>query len=138
MAVDATGLRADLLTLFQAPPATRALCGTDWGNAVGDYAAGVVPISTTVAAAAAVLGTSMASAFALTPVATLAAALDTAFVTFGTSVFGGMVVPAPPNAAPVAPPGWAAQLAIEISTHELAADAYRDLINDWFTSSGWT
>jgi hypothetical protein len=137
MSVDPTGLRADLLTLFQSPPASIALCATDWADAIGAYAADVVPISTIVAAAQATLETATAAAFAL-PYPGSATALDAAYIAFAATVFGGMVAPAPPNAAPAGPPGWVAQLLIPQSSHGSAADVFRDLVDGWFTSTGWT
>jgi len=135
MAVDPTGLRADLLALCESPPASIALCATDWADAVGDYAAAVVPASTTVAAAATALDTSIAAALALSGGA-VATALDAAYQTFAGAVFGGM--PGGSPSAPASAPGWAAQLLIPQVTHGDGADAFRDLIDTWFTSSGWS
>lgn len=135
MAVDPTGLRADLLSLFQAPPLTIALCATDWADAMGSYAAAVVPVSTTVAAAQAVLDVDVAAALALSGAA-VAIALDAAYLTFAGAVFGGMVGGSP--AAPAGPPGWPAQLAITQNSHGDGADAFRDMLDTWFTSTGWT
>lgn len=132
MTVDAAQLRTDLLAFFIAPPATSALCATEWGTIMEDYATPVVPPSATVAAAAVTLEAAMAAAF-LTPAA--AAALDTAFAAFAATVFGGMPPMSP--AAPTAP-GWAATLLVTAATHDAGADNFRDFINVWFTSTGWS
>jgi hypothetical protein len=133
MAVDAAGLEDDLETLFAAPPATIALCAADWADAVEAYATGVVPPSAAVAAAAATLEGAMVTAFG-TPAA--GPGLDTAFVTFAATVFGGMPPMSP--AAPAGPPGFPAAFLVPAATHAEGAANFKVLIDVWFTSTGWS
>ena len=109
------------------PPATEALCAVDWADAVEAYAVGIVPASTTVAAAAAVLSIALAAAFQL-PAA--APAMETGFATFAITVGGGMAgfVPTPPPGIV----GFAAQFAgPKPATHAAAATAVGGIIDTW-------
>jgi hypothetical protein len=128
MPLNPTGLETDLLALFSNPPATRSACAQEWADAMQAYASGVIPASTTVAAAAAVLKTSLEAAFAL-PAA--GAAVDTAFQVFAATVGTGML-PGWVATPPPAPPGFPAQLASpHPATHALAATAFKNLIDVW-------
>jgi hypothetical protein len=142
------GLKSDLEALFEAPPATVAACAAAWADAVSSYFAGVVPASTTVSAAQAPLAASLTSAFGNTVAAATAMAMEAAFLTFATSVGGGMAgfVGTPPPA----PVGFAALFADKPATHADAATAYSDAIDTWaktgvatlvappFTVTTWT
>lgn len=55
MALDPTGLKADLVDVFNAPTATHLNAAIAWASAFADYAAGVLPATTSHAAAAAAL-----------------------------------------------------------------------------------
>ncbi len=135
MAVDKSGLDADLLAFFSDPPLPTDECATAWADAMGAYAAGVVPPSTTVVAATATLEGAVESALngVTTPVD-----MDTAFQAFAVTVFGGM--PPPPPAKIPAPVGilFATPLATPSLTHAAGATKFADFIDTWFTSSGWT
>ena len=135
MSVDKSGLDADLLAFFSDPPLPVGECATAWADAMGAYAAGVVPLSITVVAATAALETAVASALAQ-PVA--APAMDTAFQAFAVTIFGGM--PPPPPAKIPAPTGiaFATPLASPSAPHALGASKFADFLDTWFTSSGWT
>lgn len=130
MPLDLAGLKEELETVFADPPATHVAAGQAWGNAVGAYAAAIVPASTAVSAAAATLGTALGSAFALSDAIP---SMETAFAAFATAVGAGMAgyTPTPP-AAPV---GFAAQFAgPDPDTHAEAADQIGQLIHDWLTT----
>lgn len=43
MALDLTGLKADLAAFFSAFPPTEAGCATEWANAIRSYTTGIVP-----------------------------------------------------------------------------------------------
>jgi hypothetical protein len=141
MALDAPGLESDLLELFGEPPATitagevdvpasRADCAQAWADAMGDYASGIVPASTTVPAAASALALDLESAFA-SP--TAPADADLAFTTFATAVGLGMVgfVSTPPPA----PVGFALAFAEPPAswpeTHSSAADSWASKVDAW-------
>lgn len=95
-------------------PATRAECAQAWATAVGAWATGIIPASTTVVAAQATLQTALLSAFGGPDAATVATAMDAAFLAFATTVGGGMAgfVPVPP----VAPVGFALLFASPAAT----------------------
>src|SRR5688572_19061580 len=117
MPLNVAGLQTDLEALFADPPASAAECAQAWGDAVSAYASGVIPASTTVAAGAAALTSSLAGAFA-TPAA--AGAFDAAFTTFGATVGAGML-PAFAAVPPPAPLGIAALLSVTQVSHAAAA-----------------
>lgn len=131
MSLDPAGLKTDIEALASSPPATIALCATAWADAMGAYAADVVPASTTVASATATLDAALALAFDNTDEATTAAAMETAFATFATSVGAGMA----PAFVATPPPGLVGFAALMVppfpSTHSEAAEDVRDIIDAW-------
>lgn len=128
MPLDPASLQSSLESLFANPPAAGADCAQAWADAINGYAAGIVPASTTVAAAASTLASSLASAFS-SPSA--ASAFDAAFTAFATTVAAGML-PTFTGTPPPAPLNIAAQLAIPQNTHAAAAAAFATLIDAWF------
>lgn len=81
-----------------------ATTAATWAAAVGDWAAAIVPPSTTVAAAQSALQATLAGLFATArsepaEVTSLAASLESAHMTFATTVGGGMAgyTPVPPT-----------------------------------------
>jgi hypothetical protein len=127
-------LQSSLEALFAEPPLLVGECADAWGQALQGYAAGVVPPSTTVAAAASTLTAALAAAFA-TPVA--APAVDAAFAAFAATVGAGMA-PAYTGAPPPAPLGIAALLAAPAPSHAAAAAAFAALIDTWFRTGSAT
>lgn len=126
-------LSTDLEAIFADPPDTRALCAQAWADAVKAYAAGIVPPSTTVTAAAATLSTALAGAFATVEAPYAGPAMETAFAAFAVTVGGGMTgyTPTPPAGTV----GFADQFAgAAPETHADAADAISGLIHDWLTT----
>jgi hypothetical protein len=128
MPLDLPGLQSSLETLFAAPPPTAAECAQAWADALGNYAAGIVPPSTTVPAGSVALVAALQSAFE-SPSA--AAVFDAAFTTFAATVGTGML-PAFAATPPPAPLGVAAQLAVSQPTHAAGAAAFASLIDVWF------
>lgn len=109
-------------------PATRLACAQAWADAMGQYAAAIVPASTTVAAAAATLATALNTAFSA-PAA--AAGMETAFAAFATTVGSGMA-PAFTGTPPPAPVGFAAIFAMTPpSTRQDGVDRVADAIDLW-------
>lgn len=120
-------LESGLEAVAASPPETSAECADLWAAAVQAWAAGIVPPSTTVTAAAEALAGSLAVAFATTAAAPL---METAFATFAASVGGGMAgyVPTPP----VAPVGFATEFAEPFpETHSEAAANVANLVDSW-------
>ena len=135
MPLNTPTLGTELQTLFTSPPETFAACAQDWADAIENYSLTVVPPSTTIAAAATILNTSLVVAFqagAADPTGvSIAPLLEVAFVTFATTVGIGMA-PAFVATPPPAPVGWAAALAGSApDAHAAAASKYRDLIDLW-------
>lgn len=127
MPLNTAGLQSDLEALFSAPPATAAECAQAWSDAFSAYASGVVPASTTVAAAAAAMVAPLTSAFQ-SPAA--AAAFDGACTTFAAAVAAGML-PAFTGTPPPLPLGIASLLGATQPTHAAAAAAFAALIDAW-------
>lgn len=128
MALDPSGLTADLTANFATPGATYAACGQQWADAMQAYATGIVPASTTVTTAAATLASDLAAAFAL---ADAIPSMETAFATFAATVGLGMA----PAFTAVPPPG-AAGFAAQFGgghpvTHADAASAISGIIDTW-------
>ena len=128
MPLDAVTLQNELEALFEAPPHTAAGCAGLWAAAMLDYAADVVPPSTTVSAAAETLAGALTSAFG-SPSA--APAVDAAFTAFAASVGLGMA-PAFAATPPASPLGIADLLLGSQPTHAAAAAAFAALIDEWF------
>jgi hypothetical protein len=128
MPLSAPGLQSDLESLFASPPATVAECGQAWADAVGAYASGVVPASTTVSAAQATLAGALASAFGTEDAAS---PMDAAFQAFATTVGTGMA-PAFVATPPPSPVGFATLFAPPFpETHAAAAQKYATAIDTW-------
>jgi hypothetical protein len=127
MPLAATALQSALEVLFSEPPPAAPACADAWSAAMLDYAAGVVPPSTTVSVAADALAAALAAAFA-TPAAV--PAVDAAFSAFAASVGLGMA-PAYTALPPPAPLGIAALLATPAPSHTAAAAAFASLIDTW-------
>jgi hypothetical protein len=124
-------LAGKLAALFAAPPPDAGACGAAWGDAVKDYAGGLVPPSTAVAAAAGALGGALGAAFAA---ADAAPGMESAFSAFGASVALGQA-PLFTGAPPAGPVGFASQFAgPKPETHGAAASAIASLIDTWMRS----
>jgi len=124
-----------LASLFADPPPDAAACGQAWGDAVKDYAAGLVPPSTTMTAAAATLGGALGEAFA-TPSAI--PAMEAAFAAFGVAVAGGQL-PAFVGTPPPAPVGFAEQFAGPApNSPGEAASAIAGKIDTWMRTGSAT
>lgn len=121
-------LQASLTQLATHPGADVPACAQAWASAVRDYAAAVVPLSTTVAAAGLTLQSQLTAAFAVRPSA--APAMESAFLAFATAVGLGMAgyVPAPPPG----PIGLAALFTQPYpTTSALAAQGLATAIDAW-------
>lgn len=127
MPLDTTALYDGVLAVAATPGPDIPACAQQWADAVEAYALAVVPVSTTVTAAASTLSSSLAVAFAL-PAA--AASMEAAFTAFGTAVGAGMA-PAFVATPPPGPVGFATQFALFPATHALAATAISGLIDTW-------
>lgn len=128
MPLNLASLQSSLESLFANPPGTRAACAQAWADAINGYAAGIVPASTTVAAAIPALASSLESAFAAP---SAASGFDAAFATCAATVAVGML-PAFTGTPPAAPLNIAAQLSQLQPTHAAAAAAFAALIDAWF------
>lgn len=120
-------LESELLDLFGHPPATRAACAQAWADAMAAYATGIVPPSSTVAAAATTLAGALTAAFAAP---SAVAGMESAFAAFAAAVGLGMAgyTPVPPPS----PVGFAVQFAgPKPATHAAAASQVSDLIHAW-------
>jgi hypothetical protein len=128
MPLTTPALQSALEVLFSEPPPTDGACADAWACAMLDYAAGILPPSATVDAAADTLAAALAAAFA-TPAAALA--VDEAFMAFAVTVGGGMA-PAYVATPPPTPLGIAALLTASAPTHAAAAATFAGLIDVWF------
>jgi len=129
MALNLANLQADIEALAENPGDTIAACAQQWAEAVGSYASGVVPASTTVATAQTALQAALTAAFA-TPAA--AAAMELAFTAFATTVALGMVGAGFTGVPPPGPVGFAAQFAgAKPTTHAQAGQQLGTLIDAW-------
>lgn len=127
MPLNLAALQSALEQEFSDPPASSAGCAQAWADALQSYAAGIIPASTTVAAAATTLSSALAGAFTAPDAAP---GMESAFLAFAVAVGGGMVgfVPTPPPA----PVGFASQFAgPKPATHADAAAAFASLIDTW-------
>jgi hypothetical protein len=134
MPLNLSTLQSALETLFGAPPATAAECAQAWADAVGSYAAAIVPASTTVSAAAEALAAPLQSAFESSAAAQ---AFDAAFTSFAATLAAGMA-PAFAGVPPPAPLGVAAQLSVTQDTHAAGASAFAALIDTWMKTGSAT
>lgn len=129
MPLDVATLQSDIAAICANPPADAAGCGQAWAAAVGKYASGVVPSSTTVSAAQSALAGALTAAFV--PNGGAAPLMETAFAAFAVTVAGGMA-PLFTGVPPAAPVGFAAQFAGPMP--ETPADAgsqIGSLIDKW-------
>lgn len=127
-------LASDIESASESPGETAAACAQTWATLMGTYFTGVVPASTTVAAAQTALQGSLTSAFSAAPGAGLAL-LETAFLAFATSIAGGMA-PAFVGVPPVLPVGFATLAAAETASE--AASNIASLIETWAKSGSAT
>lgn len=128
MPLNPASLQSALESLFAGPPGTRAACAQAWADAVNGYAAGLVPASTTVAAAVPALASALAAAFAAP---SAASAFDAAFAAFAVTVAAGML-PTFAGVPPAAPLNVASLLSVTQPTHATAAAAFATLTDAWF------
>lgn len=135
MPLDSSLLANKLAALFADPPPDAGACGQAWGDAMKDYAAGLVPPSTAVAAAAGTLGGALGAAFA-TPSAI--GGMEAAFAAFGATVALGQA-PLYTGAPPADPVGFAAQFGGPApETHGAAASAIAGRIHTWMATGSAT
>jgi hypothetical protein len=129
--LDKDALKTALQTIASSPPATVPLCAAAWADAIGTYAAGLTPPSSTVAAAKAALQTALQTAFGT---AAAAEAMETAFTAFGVTLGAGQA-PAFAAAPPGDPVGFETLFGPPFpATHAAAAQRIADAIHDWMTS----
>jgi hypothetical protein len=134
MPLDLSGLKANLASLGETPPATLAAAAQAWADAMASYAAGIIPASATVSAAATTLAGALVTAFGA-PAA--APGMESAFAAFAGTVGVGMAgFTAVPPPAPV---GFAAQFAGPYpETHDEAGDQIGTLIDTWMKTGSAT
>jgi len=124
-------LQTNLESLFGSSPGSTSEAAQAWADAVEGYFTDVVPMSTTVATAAATLKTALQAAFgAVGPdPSTAAASMEAAFLAFATTVGSGMTgfIATPPPA----PVGFASLLGSNQSTQSDAAQAWASAIDTW-------
>lgn len=117
-----------LASNFASPAGDAAGCGQQWADAVKAYAAGIVPPSTTLNAAASALAGALGSAFA-SPSAI--GGMESAFAAFGASLALGMA-PTFTGVPPAGPVGFASQFGGPApTTHAAAASAIAGRIDAW-------
>jgi hypothetical protein len=102
-------------------------CAQGWADAVGSYAAGLLPVSTTVPAATTALAAALQSAFESL---SAGSAVDDAFAAFAVAVAAGQL-PLFTGVPPGSPLGVVAQLSDPQETHALAAALFTALIDGW-------
>lgn len=113
----------DLESRLSDPPPTADECAAELAQAVGAYAADIIPASTTVASAAATLETALKSAYAQP---SAIAPTESAFTAFASTVGSGMAgFTAVPPSGPV---GFAT---MDASTRSGAFEALADKIDTW-------
>jgi len=118
-----------LESIFADPPETFEAAGKAWAAAVGEYAADVVPPSSSVSGAQETLAVALAADFAVPLGAP--PLMEVAFLAFGATVGLGMA-PAFVAVPPAAPVGFVAQfVAPPPATHRAAAEALAAKIHAW-------
>jgi len=127
MPLNPVALQSALESLFADPPSTAAGCAQGWADAVGSYAAGLLPTSTTIPAAKAALAAALQSAFESS---SAGSSVDDAFATFAATVAAGML-PLFTGAPPTTPLGIVATLSGARETHADAAAVFAALIDGW-------
>lgn len=108
-------------------PATYELAAHEWATAASAWAAGILPPSTTVAAASAALESSLATAFATAYPAPL---IDAAFATFAATIAVGML-PLYTATPPPAPLGIASLFTTQRSTRQAGVAAFAAKLDAW-------
>lgn len=135
MAVDLSGLEDALEQLAASPRSSAAAAAQGWASACQDYAAGVVPASTSVATATPALASALETAFGQL---SSAAAMETAFTAWATAVGLGMA-PAFVSTPPPAPIGLASLFAGDNpATHAAAASRLGSALDTWFRTGTGT
>lgn len=135
MPLDSSGLASAIQSICENPPNGPAAAGQAWADAVGSYASGVVPPSTTVSAAKATLAGALGTAFS-SPAA--APGMELAFAAFGATVAGGML-PTFTGTPPAGPVGFASQFAgPKPPDRASAAAAIAGLIDAWMKTGSAT
>jgi len=130
MPLNIAALQSGIRDVAANPPDSVLLCAQAWADAMKTYAAGSIPASTTVEAAAAALTSALTSAFG-SPSA--GPAMDVAFTTFATTVGTGMAAAGFAAVPPATPIGFASQFSgPKPETHDQAASQYASLIDAWF------
>jgi hypothetical protein len=134
MPLNLGALTGGLQSTFASPPADAAGCAAQWADAAEAWASSLVPASTTVTSAAAVLEGQLASAFG-SPNAI--PGMESAFAAFGVAVGLGMAgfTPVPP-AGPV---GFASIFGGPApETHAQAASAVAGALDAWMKTGSAT
>jgi hypothetical protein len=108
-------------------PHTRQLAAHEWAAAAGAWAAGIVPPSTTVAAAQTALESALDGAFTL---ANPAPAIDAAFATFAATLAVGML-PLYTGTPPPAPLGIAQLFTVKRTTRQAGVAAVAARLDAW-------
>lgn len=135
MALNPSGLETEFRdTVFPTTSMSAATVAGLWRTALQNYASGIVPASTTVAAASATLEAALTVTFGTPGVGpTKAAEMETAMLAWATAIGLGMAgyTPTPP----VGLIGFAAEFAKApaswSATHAIAATLWSGLIDTW-------
>jgi len=124
-------LENSLATFFEDPPETAALCAREWANAMRDYTLPIVPVSTTVVAAAEALAATLTPIFQTSLSATVTATgMEAAWLVFATSVGLGMA-PNWVSTPPVGLIGFSTLFEARPLTHREAAASFAQSIHLW-------
>lgn len=126
MPLNLAALQSGIQSVAASPPPDVAGCAQAWADAVGSYAAGIVPASTAVSAAASTLASALAGAFSS---GAAAPGMEAGFAAFAASLGAGMVgyTPTPPPG----PVGFALLFAGPRSSHAEAAAAVASAVDTW-------
>lgn len=114
-------------------PTTRMECAQAWADAAEAWADGIVPVSTTVSAAAATLASALDAAFGSS---TVAASMESAFLAFATTVGSGMAgyTPVPPPG----PIGFATMFLTNESTRQAGVNKVANALDTWMRTGTGT
>lgn len=126
MALDLAALEEGLESVASNPPATHAACAKAWAEALGEYAEGIVPASTTVEVAVEILEEQLVAAFQTT---NAAPRMEIAMGLFAFALATGMA-----GFEPALPPvavGFSDQFSTKPETHAQAAEEVANLIDTW-------
>lgn len=130
MPLNPSAAKTELGNLFKSPPGDEATAAAGWASAIQTLCAGIVPASTTVAAAAATLQGALAGFNA--PDAT-AGKTDAAMTAFAATVGGGMA-----GYTPTPPPAPLGISFSNTSDAQAAADAFIDAVDTWLKTGSST